>query len=282
MTRLINRDIDQINDGLAGYNKRLIESTGHGILEIACHCYEADIEFVKKRASSLKYRVIPVTAGLGVISEFSQTVAAILRLLGITASVSQDSDVAGLAQAIEEGVDGIFMADDSKFIGLNCYNKKVVDNGDATGKMYATALGLMAGNIFGKDILVAGCGPVGSGAAERLLRFGGHVTLIDSDMRKSLKLRDLLKRQLQLTGRQSERIRISSDLDEALKSHDHILDATPESCLVADSYLTRNKIIALPGVPPGISESGFNFLGARVIHDKLELGVAGMAVSLLI
>lgn len=64
-------------------------------------------------------------------------------------------------------------------------------------------------------------------------------------------------------------------------AHDHILDVTPDGHLIRDGFLTENKRIAIPGVPPGITESGFRFLGSRVIHDKLELGVAAMAVTLL-
>ncbi len=281
MTRLTSRDIDQINDGLVAHDKRLVASTGYGLFDIACLCYGAEVGFIKQRASSFTARVIPVTAGLGEISLFSDTVAAILSFLGFSASVSPDPDVAGLAQAIEEGVDGIFMADDAKFIGLNCHSKKIIDNGDATGKVYAVALSLMAGGISGKDVLVGGCGPVGSSAAEQLLRFDAQVTLVDSDVVKSEKLKYLLQRKLQLTDRESARIRISSDLDAALMDHDHILDATPDSCFVADSYLTKDKMIAIPGVPPGISDYGFNFLGTHAIHDKLELGVAAMAVGLL-
>lgn len=282
MTRLTIGDIDQINDGLVRYDKNLVAATGHGLFEIACHCYGAEVSFVRQRATSFTVRVIPVTAGLGVISHFTDTVAAILSFLGISASVSLESDVAGLAEAIEEGVDGIFMADDLKFIGLNCHSKIIVDNSDVTGKMYAAALSLLAGGISGRDVLVAGCGPVGTSAAELLLRFGGQVTLVDSDIKKSEELKDLLQRKLELTDRDFDRIRIGSDLDEALVDHDHILDATPASGLIADRYLTKEKKIVIPGVPPGISEYGFSFLGTHVIHDKLELGVAGMAVGLLI
>lgn len=282
MTRLTSRDIDQIDHGLAEYNRRLIASTGHGLLETACHCYEVETDFVKQLAASSKFCVVPVTAGLGIISHFSDTVAAIIRFLGISTIVASAPDVAGLAQAMEEGVDGIFMADDVKFIGLNCHRNEVTDNGDATGKMYAAALSLLARSISGKDVLVAGCGPVGRSGAERLLRFGGHVTLLDSDMQKSAELQELLQQKLISSGRDPGCIRISSDLDEALMIHDYILDATPDSCLIADEYLKKTKRIAIPGVPPGISEYGFNLLGSRVIHDKLELGVAGMAVSVLI
>ena len=282
MTRLTSRDIDRITDNLVDYDLRLVASTGLGMLGIACHCWGTEIEYIKQRMASFTVRIIPVTAGLGVISNFTDTVAAILNFLGFSASVSSASDVAGLALAIVEGVDGIFMADDAKFIGLNCHSKKIVDNGDASGKVYAAALSLMAGRISGKNALVAGCGPVGSSAAAQLLRFGGHVTLVDCDLKKSEELKALLQHKLHLRGPQFGQIRIGYDIDEVLTTHDYILDATPERSLVADSYLTKDKRIVIPGVPPGISEYGFNFLDTHVIHDKLELGVAGMAVGLLV
>ena len=40
---------------------------------------------------------------------------------------------------------------------------------------------------------MAGCGPVGSSAACQLLLFGGNLTLIDSDLKKSEELKALLQ-----------------------------------------------------------------------------------------
>lgn len=72
-----------------------------------------------------------------------------------------------------------------------------------------------------------------------------------------------------------------SNIDEEIVAHDHILDATPDGHLIGDSFLTKSKRISIPGVPPGVTERGFHLLASRVIHDKLELGVAAMAVTLL-
>jgi pyrrolysine biosynthesis protein PylD len=51
--------------------------------------------------------------------------------------------------------------------------------------------------------------------------------------------------------------------------------------VIGEEQLTPNTRMAIPGVPPGISTKSFSILGNRVVHDKLELGVAAMAVSLL-
>lgn len=284
MTRLTSRDIDRITDGLAGYNKRLIASTGRGLLEIACHCYGADVDFVKRQARSFSALVIPVTSGLGVITDFSDTVAGILSFLGTSAEVSPRSDVSGLALAVNEGVDAIFMADDTKFIGLNCNNRKLVDNSTATGTVYAAALNLMSdpGKITEKMFLIAGCGPVGQAAAEYFIKLGAMVTLVDRDKQKASLLRENLKSKLPEMSGLPGRIRLETCWDDTLVKHRYILDATPDASLIKDSYLSGEKKIAIPGVPPGISDTGFILLGNRVVHDKLELGVAAMAVSLLI
>ena len=130
MTRLTSRDIDGITDNLVDYDRRLVVSTERlGVLGIACHRWGTEIEYIKQRMASFTVRIIPVTAGLGVISNFTDTVVAILSFLVFSGSVSSASDVAGLAQAMEEGVDGIFMAD------------------DATGKVFAAALNPMAGGF---------------------------------------------------------------------------------------------------------------------------------------
>ncbi|MFW2365304.1 MAG: 3-methylornithyl-N6-L-lysine dehydrogenase PylD [Desulforhopalus sp.] len=286
MTRLTNRDIDQITNNLVEYNKRLIASTGRDLLEIACYCHGVDVELVKQRAESFSVRAVPVTAGLGVITDFSDTVAAILSFLGISADVSFRSDVSGIASAIDDGVDGIFLADDIKFIGFNCNNRKMVDNGEATGRVYGGVMNLMAtaGGHPDKDILVVGCGPVGRAAAEYLVKYGATatITLADLEKQKAEQLLGYLRQHLDRWGRGAITIRLASNIEEEIDAHDHILDATPDGCLIEDNLLTKDKRVAIPGVPPGISRDGFRLLGTRVIHDKLELGVAAMAVALLI
>ena len=52
------------------------------------------------------------------------------------------------------------MADDNRFIAFNLRNKVVVDNGDATGKGYVSALFGMAKGLKESNVLVLGYGPV--------------------------------------------------------------------------------------------------------------------------
>ena len=60
------------------------------------------------------------------------------------------------------------------------------------------------------------------------------------------------------------------------------MDAASVAEIIPDRLLKKEMKLALPGVPPGISEHGFLYLQKNVVHDKLELGVAAMAVGLLL
>jgi len=281
MTRLSHKDIDCINADLEVYNNHLISATGHSLFEIGCHCWGVEPAVMIQLAKSYTVRVIPVTAGLGVITSFSDTVAGILQFLGFKAQASTLTDVTGISDAIELRVDGLFMADDATFISLDCALWEKIDNSVATGRMYATVMDLMAGDTVNKDVLVVGCGPVGSSAAAQLLSCGKNITLFDTRTEQAEALKKRLVEMFASRENLEQRISIASDGRACLERYDYIIDATPDSHLIADSYLTSSKKIAIPGVPPGLSEFGFEFLQSNVVHDKLELGVTGMAIGLL-
>lgn len=281
MTRLLPRDIDNISADLAVHNRHLISATGYSLFELGCKCWTVDPEAMLLQAKSYTVRVIPVTSGLGVITSFSDTVAGILQFLGFKAQVSTATDVSGIADAVESKVDGLFMADDVTFISLDCASWEKIDNSVVTGRMYATVMDLMVGDTANNDVLVVGCGPVGSSAAVQLLRCGRNVTLFDTSQGQAEGLKKRLFEMCNATENLEQRISIASDGRACLRAFEHIIDATPDSHLIADSYLTSSTKIAIPGVPPGLSEYGFGFLQNNVVHDKLELGVTGMAIGLL-
>ena len=97
---------------------------------------------VINRFKTLTIDVIPVTAGLGVITDFSATVAAILNSLGCDARVTVESDISGLASAFARGTDAVMLADDHRFVAIKLRTRKVVDNLDATGRDHTTAFSL--------------------------------------------------------------------------------------------------------------------------------------------
>ena len=281
MTRLSHRDIDTITSDLAQYNNHLMTSTGSGLFDIACCCCGCDPSLISQKAKIFSMQVIPVTAGIGVITEFSETVAGILRFLGLKAEVAPFADVTGLAHAVDNKVDGVFLADDSTFMALHAGSFSRLDNSIVTGQMYATVLDLMGRGVPDLGALVIGCGPVGCSAAAHLLGLGRRVALFDINNSSAKDARKELLLGLAGSDGLAGSLGVIDDLERGVQEYDLILEATPAEAVLLDSWLTPNKKVAMPGVPLGLSEYGLEALGTNLVHDKLELGVAGMAVGLL-
>ncbi len=276
MTRLTTNDISPIASQLAAYDSRLTAMTGRSLLGIACHAMGADEENIKKALSSFAVHVVPVTAGQGIISDFSKTVAAILSFLGFDASISSKPDVYGLSLAYEKKADGIMMADDYRFVGINLATRYVADNSELTGRVFASALELMAGGIKDKKTVVIGCGPVGESAARTLLDAGAQLVLYDIHTAASTGLKKRLG-----SGAGNTAVRVETDIASALSGRPYVLEATPSPAAISNDLAGGIKGVAAPGVPLGVSQTACKTLEGRLIHDKLELGVAAMAVALI-
>ena len=74
---------------------------------------------------------------------------------------------------------------------------------------------------------------------------------------------------------------IEEDVSMALSKYGYVLEATPSPDTIHDKLILDRMLVAAPGVPLGISENGCQIMKDRLVHDKLELGVAAMAISLL-
>jgi pyrrolysine biosynthesis protein PylD len=276
LTRLKSNDIQSISSRLEKYNQELLVKTRNSLLGIACNSYNVEEAVITGRAKSFSFHVVPVTAGQGIINDFSETVCAVLRFLGFTAEVTEKSNAAGIALAFEQGADAIFMADDHRFVGLNLHTRSVVDNSQATGRIYSAALDIMAGGIKEHDVLVLGCGPVGEAAACKLLSLGARVILRDLDILTAQKTQTKLSK-LSDPGN----ISVTESINNSTITYRYIVDATPAKNALPNKLLSEDTYVAAPGVPLGISSKGCNILKNRLIHDKLELGVAAMAISIL-
>ncbi len=283
MTRLKTCDIDTIAENLDTYNVELIEKTGQSLLGVACHACGRKLSEITPLMEEFTVGVVPVTAGQGIITTFSHTVASILVYLGFPASVTEAMDTSGLAEAFEAGVRGIMMSDDNRFVALNLNTQRVIDNSVFTGRGYAAALDLMAGGVKGKTVGVVGCGPVGSAAAGWLMNAGAHVVLYDVVAPAARLLRDLLSGSVNSdSGKTLSRVSVAGDdkvpgLDQVR----YILDATPVANAIPDTVLSDTTCVAAPGVPLGVSPTGYEKIASRLVHDKLEIGVASMAVAML-
>ncbi|NOX35136.1 MAG: 3-methylornithyl-N6-L-lysine dehydrogenase PylD [Deltaproteobacteria bacterium] len=277
MTRLKTSDISNIPSCLAAYNEQLLKMTGRSLMGIACHACGKDESKIRHRMESFMIHVVPVTAGQGIIRDFGQIVTAILEFLGFAAIVSDFSDTSGVAKAFEDNADAIMMADDKRFVGLNLKTRLVTDNSEATGRAFAAALDLMAKGVRDIKVLVLGCGQVGGSAAAMLLSSGAELSLYDIQSRAA----QGLKKKLSLYPG-GDRIIIEEDADTALSNCEYVLEATPCADTISDEQISDHMLIAAAGVPLGISRKGREILKGRLVHDKLELGVAAMAISLFL
>ncbi len=277
MTRLKTSDICNISSGLKAYNEQLLTGTGRTLLGIACHAWGVEEIKIQNQIDSFAIHVVPITTGQGIISDFSQTVTDILKFMGFKASISDNPDISGVAGSFESKADAIMMADDQRFVGINLNNQFVVDNSEATGRVFAAALDLMAKGIENGKVLVLGCGPVGEAAARTLLSLNAKVGLYDIDLPTA----NFLKEKLSRDSNIKTDIVVETKIDMAISNYEYVLEATPSADTIPDKLISAPMCVAAPGVPLGISKKGCKILKDRLIHDKLELGVAAMAISLL-
>jgi pyrrolysine biosynthesis protein PylD len=270
MTRLRSEHIAAAARNLRGYDAELRRKVGTDLRGLACGAAGMDVEAFARRTVASTAAVVPVTAGGGIIAGFSEAVRRILAHIGLKTFVTEQADVAGLAEAYRSGCDLILLADDHSFVAIHTRRRGVVSNAEATGAGYAWGLGLMAGGVRGKSVLVVGCGPVGRSAADHLLSVGAHVHVYDTDGAKACRLAG------EMEGR-SRMVVVEQNFTAALARHTLILDATPAAGIIDADAIAPEACISAPGVPIGLTGAALRKVSDRVLHDFLEIGVATMA-----
>jgi pyrrolysine biosynthesis protein PylD len=265
MTRLAEVDIADIARKLGRYDVYLKEVCGCGLAEIAKAAAKKTAPLAPARVA-----VTPITAGLGVINGFSETVAAIVNFVGCPARVTDETDIAGIAEAACGGYDIVMAADDDTFIAVNFKKQLVSDNSEATGRGYATALSLAAGGLSSKSVLLLGAGPVGRAAADTMLSDGAELTVYDIDPEKAVALR-----------RTRPSVKIARNLEEALSEHSLLFDATPVGPFIHKGSVRPDAILSAPGVPLCLDQECEEWMSGRLLHDTLELGVATMLFDVI-
>lgn len=265
MTRLISEMISDIPASLPDYDRQLKIQTGCTMLEIALRAAGLT---TPPDFSNCQAAVVPVTAGQGLISGFPEAVAAIIAFLGFPVTITETTDVAGFAEALDMGVKTIFMADDRKFMAFNVETGKYTDNGEATGLAFATALDAAAGGLTGKKAAVLGLGPVGRAAVARLVQTGAQPAVFDPDPFLVLAVQDRYQ------------VTVAASTADALQDALCIIDASPAPAIISHEFITDKTIVSCPGVPHGLTAEALEKLAPRrFIHDPLQLGTAVMALK---
>lgn len=271
MTRLITEWISDMEETAADWNDRLKAYTGMGYMELAAAVSERNVSDILHASETITVAAVPVTCGEGIIGNFAESVAAIVRAMGFKAFVTEYTDVDGLYEAKVRDADIVFMADDIRYVALNLINGNMSENNMATAYGYAEILRTMAGARDGgmngaltdKPVLVLGYGIVGQLMAERLTSMGGRVAVYEKD--------------------ETKKVQVDSDgylwvNRKEIAEYNLIADATCEGgWLSADElYEESSVLIAAPGIPLLLDEKSAENLKGRYIHDMLEIGTAVM------
>ncbi len=262
MTRLTDDMVKDIIVSLDGTNEMLMSLTGMSTLELACDAIGLTPDMLDLK--DLKVGVVPITSGLGIIKKFSESVTEIVRKLGMDAFVTDAADVTGITEALYDGAEMIFMADDVQFIALNTTNGEFSNNSFSTAAGYVSALKGAADGLEGKDVLVLGAGRVGSIAAELMTSIGANVTVYDVDIEKA--------RSLSI----STGSKMATDICSALSEHMLVFNAAP--AMIDGRCIKEGSIISSPGIPYPFDEEGERRAKA-IIHDPLDIGTAVMAIQ---
>jgi pyrrolysine biosynthesis protein PylD len=271
MTRLTSRDVKRVPNNIARRDQELKRVLGAGLLDVARLAAGFDGD-PRKAFHNYRCKVVPMTCGKGMIPGFAEAVAAILNYIGLKAEVASKPDVGGFAEALRDGCHVVFAADDEFFVGFNFKTLMYTYNFDATGRAYAAALEIKAGGLSGKAVALIGAGRVGSAAADYLCRKGAKVYVYDIVPEKARRLKEKYPGQ----------VNCCDSIASCISKANLVLLAAPGKNLIPASLVNDEKVFAVPAVPLGLSPlARAKIRRENLIHDKLELGVATMAVDLM-
>jgi pyrrolysine biosynthesis protein PylD len=274
MTRLTTQQVESIAGNLAAYDSDLRSRTGVSLKALACRAAGFQEELMMQPVGTDVVAVIPVSIGLGVIEGFCDAVAHIVSYLGCKTFITEKSDVAGLAEAIERQAQVLMLADDHFFVAIHHAGHHIMDNTLATAKGFVTGLALMAGgNLANKNVLVIGCGRVGQHAVNELISMGSDVYIYDVNTDCYNVLYQVIDEAYH------HRIHGVDDLNHALQKHHLILDASPAQDIIHAGHITQDSYVSAPGVPVGLNSAAMQKIGRRLLHDPLHIGVATMTAE---
>jgi len=251
-----------MEEGCLRRDLELQEKTGLPLLGLAAKAAGRDAEALRRLGGDVLVAAVPVTAGLGVIGQFAQSVAAIVRTAGFNCFVTEKSDVDGIYEAYQGGADLIFIADDDRFLAINTKSGKIGENNLATAAGYVAALEAMMDKkgVPMKDapVLVLGYGPVGKHAEAILLAKGAKVTVFDKDP---------------FQGKPNR--------PQDIVHFPYIIEATPQSAWITKDMLCPDALIAAPGIPLGLDGEAAKLYKTQLVHDMLDIGTATMLAMAL-
>ncbi|HZK02443.1 MAG TPA: 3-methylornithyl-N6-L-lysine dehydrogenase PylD [Anaerovoracaceae bacterium] len=260
MTRLKAEWISDMDVEIQEYDNKLYDKIGMSLLDLAAKANEIGSGRIVDAAKTYKVAAIPIAAGEGIISNFSHSVAAILRQLGFKTIVTEGTDVNGIYEAYDRRVDCLFMADDNRFIGINKTKNLISCNNTATAKGYIAALEQMSGCLKGRQVLILGYGIIGQLMLKIIKAKEGIPKIYEKDPSKTANLPSNM---------------LLSD-PNSIKDYPLIVDATNTGGWINEGMLHEEFLMAAPGIPLSLDEKTHLKYSERVVHDWLQIGTAVM------
>ena len=264
MSRLQESWLTNLKRDIAAYENELLQKTGLDFSGIAAAANGISRDIIRKAAETFGVAVVTVTAGRGEIGRFAESIAAILSQTGFRADVMPYTDIHGLYSAYNTpGIDFVFLADDDRYVGIDINRRRVSENSRATARGFVAALNAMCPRgLQGNEILVMGCGVVGTIAAQNLASIGATPVLFDKT---------------------DAAMRIGEQFafpvcrgQEEIRRYPYVYDATSEGGWLTPELLHENVTIAAPGVPLSLTEDALRKHGGRLVHDLLHIGTLAM------
>jgi pyrrolysine biosynthesis protein PylD len=262
MTLLNESNLASITARIPVLEERYRKLTGKSLLEIGCYASGTTIPSAAS-LSTLKVASVPVTAGGGLIGNFADIIATIVReFAGVQAWTTKRTDTSGFYDAIEAGADVIFMADDDTCMAYNTRTRVQSHNSDATGRVFAALLELTSGGID-DDVLVLGAGKVGVSAYRFLEEHGvslrWHDPLLDAPIGMDAACRCP---------------------EWSKRTWKYLIDASWAAQFIGSEHLVDDAVVAAPGIPFGLTQAAVD-KAKLVIHDELESGVVAMLCEVI-
>jgi len=273
MTRLNASDIRDTASQLSRYDIQLSQKTGRTLRGIACHTFGIPEKMFQSLTSSVEIGIVPFKSGEGIIKGFSKTVEHIVQHIGFKVFITRQTDVAGIAEAVERNAEVLMMADDYRFVALNIKSNRMVDNAESTGRGFVAGLDLMTAGLKGKKVLIIGCGRVGRNATLAAIWRGAHVSVFDINPLLSNELAKEIERSI------NKKIKVENALKTALARHHLIVEASNTADVIRAEDLHPQTQIAAPGMPLGLTPKAVQKISRWLLHDPLQTGVAVMAVD---
>lgn len=259
MALLTPEDLNNLSVRFEESETTIERVTGSKLTDICTELYGKDLR-------SEKVGIIPITAGNGIISNFTSSLLFIVQRLGLEGFITQHTDVAGYYEAIRDGADILLMADDHLFIAHNLVNGKLVTNHEATGIIYSEIASRFK-DAASSEILVIGLGRVGYAGAKHLAEKGFNVYACDPNS-------DFLDKAAHELG-------IKEYCKGDRKKFSMVFEATPNANTITEGMIAERCLVSTPGIPCGLPEEIGKKYRVDLVMEPLFIGVASMLYSVV-